>query len=145
VLETGADILFFWVARLMMFGLEFTEQAPFHTVYLHGLILDEKGQKMSKTKGNVIDPLVVMEDLGTDALRFTLLVGSTPGKDSNLSLKKVEGNRNFANKIWNAGRFVLGAISQAPEKAAEKPNWTLADSWIGARLNSLIRETDRHV
>jgi valyl-tRNA synthetase len=143
VLETGADILFFWVARMMMFGIEFTEQPPFHTVYLHGLILDEKGQKMSKTKGNVIDPITVMEDLGTDALRFTLLVGSTPGKDSNLSIKKVEGNRNFANKIWNAGRFVLGAISQAPTKAEGKIEWTLADSWIWARLNSLIRETER--
>jgi valyl-tRNA synthetase len=143
VLETAADILFFWVARMMMFGLEFTGEPPFHTIYLHGLILDEKGQKMSKTKGNVIDPLIVMDDLGTDALRFTLLVGSTPGKDSNLSLKKVEGNRNFANKIWNAGRFVLGAISQAPTKPQAEPQWTLADSWIWARLNTLVRESDR--
>jgi valyl-tRNA synthetase len=143
VLETGADILFFWVARMMMFGIEFTGKPPFHTIYLHGLILDEKGQKMSKTKGNVIDPLIVMEDLGTDALRFTLLVGSTPGKDSNLSLKKVEGNRNFANKIWNAGRFVIGSLAQIPEKPAAKPDWTLADSWIWARLNGLIRETER--
>ena len=143
VLETGADILFFWVARMMMFGIEFTGNPPFHTIYLHGLILDEKGQKMSKTKGNVIDPLIVMEDLGTDALRFTLLVGSTPGKDSNLSLKKVEGNRNFANKIWNAGRFVIGSLAQVPEKPTAKPDWTLADSWIWARLNGLIRETER--
>ena len=143
VLETGADILFFWVARMMMFGLEFTGQPPFHTIYLHGLILDEKGQKMSKTKGNVIDPLIVMEELGTDALRFTLLVGSTPGKDSNLSLKKVEGNRNFANKIWNAGRFVISAISQAPAEPIAAPTWTLADSWIWARLNALIRDTER--
>jgi len=143
VLETGADILFFWVARMMMFGIEFTGEPPFHTIYLHGLILDEKGQKMSKTKGNVIDPLVVMDDLGTDALRFTLLVGSTPGKDSNLSLKKVEGNRNFANKIWNAGRFVLGALSQAPKEPIAPPQWTLADSWIWARLTTLVRETDR--
>ena len=143
VLETGADILFFWVARMMMFGLEFTGQVPFHTIYLHGLILDEKGQKMSKTKGNVIDPLIVMDELGTDALRFTLLVGSTPGKDSNLSLKKVEGNRNFANKIWNAGRFVLGAINQAPREPAAPPDWTLADSWIWARLSNLLRETNR--
>ena len=143
VLETGADILFFWVARMMMFGIEFTGKPPFHTIYLHGLILDEKGQKMSKTKGNVIDPLVVMEDLGTDALRFTLLVGSTPGKDSNLSLKKVEGNRNFANKIWNAGRFVLGTLGQIPAKPESAPSWTLADSWIWARLNSLISETER--
>ena len=143
VLETGADILFFWVARMMMFGIEFTGKPPFHTIYLHGLILDEKGQKMSKTKGNVIDPLVVMDDLGTDALRFTLLVGSTPGKDSNLSLKKVEGNRNFANKIWNAGRFIIGSLANLPEKPVAAPQWTLADSWIWARLNNLISETDR--
>jgi len=102
VMETGYDILFFWVARMIMDGLEFTGQIPFHTVYLHGLIRDENGQKMSKTKNNVIDPLIVMDELGTDALRFTLLVGSTPGNDMNLSLKKVEANRNFANKLWNA-------------------------------------------
>lgn len=143
VMETGADILFFWVARMMMFGIEFTGKPPFHTVYLHGLILDEHGKKMSKTKGNVVDPLVVMEDLGTDALRFTLLVGSTPGNDSNLSLKKVEGNRNFANKVWNAGRFVITSLSQAPEKAVAKPEWTLADSWIWARLTALIRDVEQ--
>jgi len=118
VLETAADILFFWVARMMMFGIEFTGKPPFHTIYLHGLILDEHGQKMSKTKGNVVDPLTVMDELGTDALRFTLLVGSTPGQNTNLSLKKVEGNRNFANKIWNAGRFILGALNQVPPQAA---------------------------
>lgn len=88
VMETGYDILFFWVARMIMFGIEFTGKPPFHTVYLHGLIRDEHGQKMSKTKGNVIDPLGVMGEMGTDALRFTLLVGSTPGNDMNLSLKR---------------------------------------------------------
>ena len=104
MMETGYDILFFWVARMIMDGLEFTGQIPFNTVYLHGLIRNEDGQKMSKSKGTGIDPLPVMEEFGTDALRFTLLVGSTPGNDTNLSLKKVEGNRNFANKIWNAGQ-----------------------------------------
>ncbi len=143
VMETGADILFFWVARMMMFGLEFTGVEPFHTIYLHGLILDENGQKMSKTKGNVVDPLVVMDDFGTDALRFTLLVGSTPGNDTNLSLKKVEANRNFANKIWNAGRFVINAIEKAPQKAEAKPEWTLADSWIWARLMTLLSDSER--
>ncbi len=143
VLETAADILFFWVARMMMFGIEFTGKPPFHTVYLHGLILDEHGQKMSKTKGNVVDPLPVMDEMGTDALRFTLLVGSTPGNDSNLSLKKVEANRNFANKIWNAGRFILSALNQAPDHADTKPEWTLADSWIWARLTTLIRDAER--
>ncbi len=142
-METGYDILFFWVARMIMSGLEFTEQAPFHTVYLHGLVRDEHGQKMSKTKGNVVDPLTVMDDFGTDALRFTLLVGSTPGKDTNLSLKKVEANRNFANKLWNAGRFVITNIGQVEEKPAQPADWTLADSWIWARLQQLIRDVER--
>ncbi len=143
VLETGYDILFFWVARMIMDGLEFTGEIPFHTVYLHGLIRDEHGQKMSKTKGNVIDPLVVMDELGTDALRFTLLVGSTPGNDMNLSVKKVEANRNFANKVWNAGRYVLGVLPSVPQKAASEPQWTLADRWIHARLAALVRDVER--
>jgi valyl-tRNA synthetase len=143
VLETGYDILFFWVARMIMDGLEFTGQVPFHTVYLHGLIRDEHGRKMSKTYGNVIDPLEVMDELGTDALRFTLLVGSTPGNDMNLSLKKVEANRNFANKVWNAGRFVIGALDEAPAQAQGEPQWTLADEWIEARLRALVRAVER--
>ncbi len=143
VLETGYDILFFWVARMIMDGIEFTGKPPFHTVYLHGLIRDEHGQKMSKSKGNVIDPLGVMDELGTDALRFTLLVGSTPGNDMNLSVKKVEANRNFANKIWNAGRFVIGTLANAPREAQGAPQWTLADSWIWARLQALITEVER--
>ncbi len=157
MMETAYDILFFWVARMIMDGLEFTGKVPFETVYLHGLVRNEEGQKMSKSKGTGIDPLPVMEEFGTDALRFTLLVGSTPGNDSNISLKKVEGNRNFANKIWNAGRFVVSAInSLAPAGGASPSNdkpisspadiqsdWTLADSWIWARLQSLVREVER--
>ncbi len=142
-METGYDILFFWVARMIMSGLEYTGKIPFHTVYLHGLIRDESGRKMSKSYGNVIDPLVVMDELGTDALRFTLLVGSTPGKDTNLSIKKVEANRNFANKMWNAGRFITGALPQAPADAAGAPEWTLADGWIWARLKILTRDVER--
>lgn len=147
VMETGYDILFFWVARMIMDGLEFTGEVPFHTIYLHGLIRDENGRKMSKTYGNVIDPLVVMDELGTDALRFTLLVGSTPGKDTNLSLKKVEANRNFANKIWNAARFVLSSLDQLddtplPNEETE-PAPTLADQWILARLANLKRDVER--
>jgi len=141
-METGYDILFFWVARMIMSGLEYTGQVPFHTVYLHGLIRDEHGHKMSKTKGNVIDPLTVMDDLGTDALRFTLLVGATPGNDMNLSVKKVEANRNFANKVWNAGRFVINAINSL-QPGAEPGDYTLADSWIWARLQNLIRDVER--
>ncbi|GAB4570288.1 MAG: valine--tRNA ligase [Anaerolineales bacterium] len=141
-METGYDILFFWVARMIMSGLEYTGQAPFHTVYLHGLIRDEHGRKMSKTYGNVIDPLIVMDELGTDALRFTLLVGATPGNDMNLSVKKVEANRNFANKIWNAGRFVINAINTL-QPGAELGDYTLADSWIWARLQTLVRDVER--
>lgn len=143
VLETGYDILFFWVARMIMDGLEFTGKPPFHTVYLHGLIRDEKGQKMSKTKANVIDPLIVMDELGTDALRFTLLVGSTPGNDMNLSVKKVEANRNFANKVWNAGRFILGAAKKYCPQTKENIEDTLADKWILARSNQLVRDAER--
>jgi valyl-tRNA synthetase len=143
VLETGYDILFFWVARMIMFGLEFTGQAPFHTVYLHGLIRDSEGRKMSKTIGNVIDPIKLMDEFGTDAVRFTLLVGSTPGNDMNLSISKVAGNRNFANKIWNASRFILRSIPQAPEEPESGPAWTRADSWIWAELQDLIRDGNR--
>ncbi len=151
-METGYDILFFWVARMIMSGLEFTEVAPFHTVYLHGLVRDEHGHKMSKTKGNVIDPLIVMDEFGTDALRFTLLVGSTPGNDTNVGIKKVEANRNFANKIWNAGRFVINAIegiSESGNQESGDPNhllptsYSLADSWIWAKLQTLIRDVER--
>jgi valyl-tRNA synthetase len=144
MLETGYDILFFWVARMIMDGLEFTGDIPFETVYLHGLVRDEQGRKMSKTTGNVIDPLEVMDEMGTDALRFTLLVGSTPGKDMNLSLKKVEANRNFANKVWNATRLVLSLLDQAPHDADENGiDWTPADSWIWARLKHLTHSVER--
>jgi len=142
VLETGYDILFFWVARMIMDGLEFTGQVPFDTVYLNGIIRDEKGQKMSKTKNNAIDPLTVIDELGTDALRFTLLVGSTPGNDMSISIKKIEANRNFANKVWNIGRFVLGALDKAPRQAKGEANWSLADSWIWARMKLLLRDVD---
>ena len=143
MMETGYDILFFWVARMIMSGLEYTGEIPFETVYLHGLIRDEHGRKMSKSYGNVIDPLPVMDVLGTDALRFTLLVGSTPGNDMNLSINKVEANRNFANKIWNAGRFVINAINLVQNDPAAEPQWTLADSWVWARLQALVREVER--
>jgi valyl-tRNA synthetase len=151
-METGYDILFFWVARMIMLGLEFTGQVPFHTVYLHGLVRDEIGRKISKTTGNVIDPLILMDEFGTDALRFTMLVGSTPGNDTNVGPRKVESNRNFANKIWNVGRFVISAINSltpAPLPAGEgvrrtgEGDYTLADSWIWARLQQLVRNVER--
>ena len=143
MMETGYDILFFWVARMIMDGLEFTGQVPFSTVYLHGLVRNEEGQKMSKSKGTGVDPLPLMAEFGTDALRFTLLVGSTPGNDTNLSVKKVEGNRNFANKIWNAGRFVVSAINNQKPASGERTGWTLADSWIWAKLEQTVREVER--
>ena len=143
IMETGYDILFFWVARMIMLGLEFTDEEPFHTVYLHGIIRDEDGRKMSKTLGNVIDPLEVMDKFGADALRFTLLTGSTPGNDMNLSLDRVEANRNFANKVWNAGRLVLMSLERAPAESDEQVEPTPADKWVMARRDDLIRSVDR--
>ncbi len=143
MMETGYDILFFWVARMIMMGLEFTGEPPFDTVYLHGLVRDEHGRKMSKTLGNVIDPLEVMNEFGTDALRYTLLTGSTPGNDMNLSLQRVEANRNFANKIWNAGRFVVMTLSKTAGMQGDSIEPTSADRWISGRLASLIEDVDR--
>jgi valyl-tRNA synthetase len=155
ILETGYDILFFWVARMVMAGAMFTNNVPFHTIYLHGLVRDEQGRKMSKTIGNVVDPLKVMEQYGTDALRFTLLTGGTPGNDLNLSLAKVENNRNFANKIWNAARFILHNLDRVtvadepPEPVEGGPStgvptdYSAADQWILTRLSELIETADR--
>ncbi|HET7010007.1 MAG TPA: valine--tRNA ligase [Anaerolineales bacterium] len=143
IMETGYDILFFWVARMIMMGLEFTGQPPFSTVYLHGLVRDDRGRKMSKTLGNFIDPLVLMDEYGTDALRFYLLTSSTPGNDINVSADRVEGNRNFANKIWNAGRLVLSAVARAGDRPASMPPPTLADGWIRARKAQLVRDVAR--
>src|SRR5438045_6129923 len=116
VLETGYDIIFFWVARMIMFGLAFTGEVPFHTVYLHGLLRDERGEKMSKSKGNVRNPLDVIAAYGADALRFALVSGSSPGNDMKLTEEKLEGARNFANKLWNAARYVqsTGMPSEQP-------------------------------
>ena len=144
VLETGYDILFFWVARMVMLGLEFTGQAPFHTIYLHGLVRDGDGRKMSKTLGNVIDPREVMDDFGTDALRFTLLTAGTPGNDLNLSLQRVESNRNFANKIWNIARFVVSNVAgdYAPF-TGDTTGLDLPERWILARLHQTVADVTR--
>jgi valyl-tRNA synthetase len=131
VLVTGYDILFFWVARMELAGFEFTDQAPFHTVVLHGLVLDAQGQKMSKSKGNGIDPLLVIEESGADALRFAMAHASTGGQDIRWDARRVEMGRNFATKLWNAARFSLqnldGPIDLAPPER-------LADRWILSRL-----------
>ncbi len=122
VLETGYDILFFWVARMIMFGLEFTGKAPFETVYLHGLVRDEKNRKLSKSLGNALDPLDLIPKYGTDALRMSLVVGNGPGQDICLGENKVKGYRNFANKIWNASRFVLLRVTNGDLKSGEIGN-----------------------
>jgi valyl-tRNA synthetase len=143
MMETAYDILFFWVARMIIAGLEFTGEVPFRTVFLHGLVRDEHGRKMSRTAGNMTDPLDLMDTYGTDALRFALLTGLTPGNDLNLSVKRVEANRNFINKIWNAGRLVLNAIQHAPDKTSESVEQTEADKWILGRLNQLKDNVQR--
>ncbi len=114
VLETGYDILFFWVARMIMLGIQNMGDIPFHTVYLHGLIQDEHGEKMSKVKGNVLNPLEIIDEHGADALRFALTVGTAPGNDSRLSEAKIRSSRNFTNKLWNASRYVISILDQAP-------------------------------
>ncbi|HEV8192248.1 MAG TPA: valine--tRNA ligase, partial [Ktedonobacterales bacterium] len=146
VLETGYDILFFWVARMVMSGIHFLGIVPFHTIYLHGLVRDEQGRKMSKSLGNVIDPIEVMDEYGTDALRFTLATSSTPGNDMKLVPARIVGNRNFANKIWNASRFVIGQTAEIgggiPAVEALQPK-TLADKWIVSRAQDLTAEATR--
>ncbi|MFC1933100.1 valine--tRNA ligase [Chloroflexota bacterium] len=144
VMETGYDILFFWVARMIMMGLEDTGDIPFHTVYLHGLIRDEKGEKMSKIRDNVLNPIDTLEQYGTDALRFAVITGTSAGIDSKLSTAKLEAGRNFANKLWNATRFVLRSIDN--EKTNTAIQWDLLpteDRWILSRLNRTIVSVTR--
>jgi valyl-tRNA synthetase len=137
-LVTGLDILFFWVARMIMMGLKFMGDVPFRDVYIHALVRDAEGQKMSKSKGNVIDPLHVMEQFGTDALRFTLASMASPGRDIKLAEERIEGYRNFANKIWNAARFSLMNLD-GPRAAVPPSEQTFPNRWIQNRLNQTIR------
>ena len=143
VLVTGFDILFFWVARMMMMGLKFMGDVPFRDVYIHGLVRDEKGEKYSKTRGNVVDPLELIDRFGADALRFTLAALTMPGSDLKLSESRTEGYRHFANKIWNASRFALMNLGTSlPDEAARESSregLSLPDRWIRARLNQTIR------
>ena len=139
VLVTGFDILFFWVARMMMFGLRFTGEVPFKDVYVHGLVRDEYGAKMSKSKGNVRDPLELLGTYGTDALRFTLVSQSAMGRDIRLAEDRIEGNRAFANKIWNAARFVhMNLDDYDPDAVVGEDD--VAGKWIRARLSLAIAE-----
>jgi valyl-tRNA synthetase len=148
VMETGYDILFFWVARMIMLGIEMTGEVPFKDVYLHGLIRVGR-EKMSKVKGNVLNPLELIDAYGTDALRLTLVSGTTPGQDTNVSDDRLETNRNFVNKLWNAGRFVRGMVSQWPERDLTAPLTVApgapfeADRWIVSRANEVTEHVTR--
>jgi len=141
VLVTGFDILFFWVARMMMMGLKFMGDVPFRDVYIHALVRDAEGQKMSKSRGNVIDPLEVIEKFGTDSFRFTLAAFAAQGRDIRLSEERISGYRNFANKIWNASRFTLTHLQgYDPGKPAGEAQLTLADQWILSRVNKTVAQ-----
>jgi valyl-tRNA synthetase len=147
VMETAYDIIFFWVARMMMLGIHLTGEAPFHSVYLSGLIRDPYGQKMSKTKGNSVDPLETIEEVGADALRFALVNGTAPGNDSRLGAEKLENSRNFANKLWNVARFVLGARpasipAGAPRELPDRRHAGPADRWILSRAAATVSAVD---
>jgi valyl-tRNA synthetase len=151
VMETGYDIIFFWVARMMMMGLHFMKKVPFRTVFLHAMVVDEKGEKMSKVRGNVIDPLDLTSKFGADALRFTIAALAAQGRNIKLSLQRVEGYRHFANKVWNASRFALmnldgfdpDRFSDAQREGPTALALELPDQWILSRLQGVSREVDR--
>jgi valyl-tRNA synthetase len=140
VLVTGFDILFFWVARMMMMGIWFMGDIPFRDVYIHALVKDEQGQKMSKSKGNIIDPLEVLDRFGTDAFRFTLAVLAIQGRDIRLSEERIAGYRNFINKIWNAARFVFMNLDDGKFPSIEESDLTLADRWIMTRVGQISEQ-----
>jgi valyl-tRNA synthetase len=145
VLSTGFDILFFWVARMAMLGIKFMGDVPFHHVYIHALVRDAEGQKMSKSKGNVVDPLSVMDKYGTDAFRFTLAALAAQGRDIRLAEERIEGYRNFANKIWNAARLVLTNLEGYDPALARRGTPSVADRWIKSRLTVAIAEVRKAI
>ncbi|PKM82981.1 MAG: valine--tRNA ligase [Firmicutes bacterium HGW-Firmicutes-14] len=139
VLVTGRDIIFFWVARMIFMGLEFMDDVPFREVFIHGLILDAQGRKMSKSLNNGVDPIEVVEKYGADTLRFMLITGNTPGNDLRFHFERLENTRNFANKIWNASRFVMMNLGDFnPEELGQE--YSVADRWILSRYNETVRE-----
>ena len=142
-LVTGFDIIFFWVARMIMAGLKFMDDIPFQDVYIHALVRDEHGQKMSKTRGNVIDPIEIIDESGADSLRFTLTAMAAQGRDVRLSEERIAGYRNFCNKIWNAARFILLNINKYVENISETSTLTLGDRWILSRVNNVSREVEK--
>ena len=146
VLVTGYDIIFFWVARMLIMGMEFMKDIPFDKVFIHGLVRDSQGRKMSKSLGNGIDPLEVIEKYGADTLRFMLITGNTPGNDMRFYWERVESSRNFANKIWNASRFVLMNLADfVPPSTPPTAEFTLADRWILSRYNRTAAEAKRNL
>lgn len=145
VLVTGYDIIFFWVIRMVFSGIEQTGKCPFHTVLIHGLVRDSKGRKMSKSLGNGIDPLEVIDKFGADALRMTLMTGNAPGNDMRFYWERVEASRNFANKVWNASRFIMMNMEKAPVREAELSELTLADRWILSKANALAKEVTENM
>ena len=140
VLVTGYDIIFFWVVRMVFSGFEYTGKSPFHTVFIHGLVRDSLGRKMSKSLGNGIDPLEIVEEYGADALRLTLVTGNSPGNDMRFHNERVESSRNFANKVWNASRFIQMNIEDTKLREPIKKEMTVADRWILSKVNSLAKE-----
>ena len=145
VLVTGFDILFFWVARMMMMGLHFIGDVPFRDVYIHALVKDEQGQKMSKSKGNIIDPLEVLDSFGTDSFRFTLAVLAAQGRDIRLSQERIAGYRNFINKIWNAARFSLMNLKDCKPPSVDTGNLSLADRWIMSRIGKVAEDISSYI
>jgi len=146
VLVTGYDIIFFWVARMIFSGCEHTGKTPFHTVLIHGLVRDDKGRKMSKSLGNGIDPLEMIEKFGCDALRMNMVTGNSPGNDMRFYVERCEAMRNFANKLWNASRYVLMNLDEdAVNALPDEKNLTIADKWVLSKLNSLIAEVTENL
>lgn len=145
VLVTGYDIIFFWVARMIFSGLEHVDKAPFKHVYIHGLVRDSQGRKMSKSLGNGIDPLEIVDKYGADALRFTLATGNSPGNDMRFYIERVEASRNFANKIWNASRFVMMNLTIEKNELPPLDKLHIEDKWILHRYNELVREVTENL
>ena len=145
-LVTGYDIIFFWVARMIFSGVEHMGETPFETVYIHGLVRDAQGRKMSKSLGNGIDPLEVIDQYGADALRFTLATGNSPGNDMRFSDERVQASRNFCNKIWNASRFIQMNLTIDKDKAVELPaDLAIEDKWILSKFNTLVADVTRNI
>ncbi len=144
-LVTGYDIIFFWVIRMVFSGLEHVGKVPFHTVLIHGLVRDSQGRKMSKSLGNGIDPLEVIEKYGADALRFTLITGNAPGNDMRFYYERVEASRNFANKVWNASRFIMMNMPEEGIPEVEQSALTNADKWILSKANTLVKEVTENI